>query len=141
MRFAIIIAAVASALWTMPANANIFHVVAFRYTPQTDARRRAEIARRITGLKWVATRGGKPYIVSIKGGTPVSKEGFDQRFDYMFIVEFKTRADRNYFVGQPYLRRMDPQHQSVADFVMPNVERSSDGRLTGIFVFDFDNGG
>lgn len=135
----IISIAVAAALaLPSPALANVIHVLSFRYKPNVTASQRADLARRIIELRQTARRDGRPYIVSIRGGSAVSREGFDQKFQQLFIIEFKTVADRNYFVGPPYLKVMDPVHSAVADRVMPNVERAADGALTGIFVFDFD---
>jgi hypothetical protein len=87
----------------------------------------------------LAQRNGPPYIVSITGGTAISKEGFDQGLEQAFIVTFKNEADRNFFVGKPYSDTMDPAHEALVQVVVPLVAAESAGKPTGLFVFDFSD--
>jgi hypothetical protein len=123
-----------------PAFADIQHVVVFRYKADVTAQQKADIATRFVGLVNVAKHNGKPYIVSITGGKAISKEGFDQGLEQAFIVTFKTRADRDYFVGKPYSDAMDPAHKAMVKTVVPKLEADSTGNPTGLFVFDYDDG-
>jgi len=123
----------------MPSFAAIQHIVVFRYQPGVSAPVRAENASRFVALKSLAKRDGRSYIVSIVGGRAISREGFDQTFDEAFVVTFKNEADRNYFVGKPYSDAMDPAHLALAKVVEPLLVHDASGKLTGLFVFDFDD--
>jgi Stress responsive A/B Barrel Domain len=118
---------------------NVVHVLAFRYKPGVTEAQRADFARRILALRTTAKRNGRPYIVSIRGGRAISHEGFDRDLEQLFLVEFRTINDRNFFVGPPYIRNMDPVHRAAADVIEPNVERSASGKPSGLFVFDFED--
>ena len=129
----------AALLFAGSAEADIRHIVIFKYQPQVEASAKAEIAKRFIGLKDLAKREGKPYIVSIVGGVAISKEGFDQGFEDAFIVTFKTKSDRDYFVGKPYQETMDPDHQALAKIAEPLLARDAAGKDIGLFAFDFDD--
>ncbi|WP_082930510.1 Dabb family protein [Rhizobium bangladeshense] len=124
-------------LFAAPALADVHHFVALRYERNVDASIKAEIAERFKALKNTSMRNGKPYIMSITGGDGISKEGFDQGFEQGFLVIFASREDRDYFVGKPYSEVMDPSHQAVAQFAEPHFERDANGKVTGIFVYDY----
>ncbi|MBX5046254.1 Dabb family protein [Rhizobium lentis] len=124
-------------LFAAPALADVYHFVALRYERNVDDSVKAEIAERFKALKDISTRNGKPYIISITGGDGISKEGFDQGFEQGFLVIFANREDRDYFVGKPYSEVMDPSHQAVAQFAEPHFEHDANGKLTGIFVYDY----
>ncbi|MBY5587533.1 Dabb family protein [Rhizobium leguminosarum] len=132
--------AFAAALFAQAAQADIQHIVVVKYQANTDAGTKADIAKRFLALKDVAKRDGQPYIVSITGGRAISKEGFDQQLEQAFIVTFKNTADRDYFVGKPYRNTMDPDHLALATIVEPLLHRDVDGKVTGLFVFDFNDG-
>jgi hypothetical protein len=129
----------AALLFAGSAKADIRHIVIFKYQPQVEASTKAEIAKRFIGLKDLAKRDGKPYIVSIVGGAAISKEGFDQGFEDAFIVTFRTKSDRDYFVGKPYQETMDPDHQALAKIAEPLLARDAAGNDIGLFAFDFDD--
>jgi Stress responsive A/B Barrel Domain len=131
--------ATAALLFAGAAKADIRHIVMFKYQPEVAASTKAEIAKRFIGLKDLAKREGKPYIVSIVAGRAISKEGFDQGFEDAFIVTFKTKSDRDYFVGRPYQEEMDPDHQALAKIAEPLLLRDAQGKDVGLFAFDFDD--
>jgi hypothetical protein len=140
MRLKLLSAAVlAASLMTTPAQAAIQHVVIFRYKPNVSAATKAEFGRRFLALKSEARRNGRPYIVNITGGHAISREGFDRKLEEGFIVTFKSAADRDYFVGAPYSKTMDPAHKALGSKVLPLLARAHDGSVDGIFVFDFDD--
>ncbi|MBA2674832.1 Dabb family protein [Ramlibacter sp.] len=122
------------------AQADVQHIVAFRYQAGVTADTRADIARRFVALKNVARRDGRAYIVDIKTGKAISREGMDQGFEEVFVVTFRDTADRDYFVGQPYRPAMDPDHEAVARVAEPLLARDAAGKRSGLFVFDFDDG-
>jgi Stress responsive A/B Barrel Domain len=121
-----------------PAWANVFHVVTFRFKSDVTALQRQSFARQIQALSETSKWDGRPLIVSIRYGEPMSREGFDQGFQQMFIVEFRNAADRDYFVGPPYRDAAEAAHQRVIDQVLPHVERGPGGEITGTFVYDFE---
>jgi hypothetical protein len=132
--------AFAAALFGQAAQADIQHIVVVKYQANVDAGTKATIARRFLSLKDVAKRDGQNYIVSVTGGQAVSKEGFDQQLEQAFIVTFKNTTDRDYFVGKPYQNTMDPDHLALATIVEPLLRRDVDGKVTGLLVFDFNDG-
>jgi Stress responsive A/B Barrel Domain len=131
---------IAAMLFTQSAVADIQHIVIFKYRPDVTESVKTDIARRFIKLKDIARHDGRPYIVSITGGKATSKEGFDQKMDQGFIVTFKNETDRNYWVGKPYSELMDPDHQALAKDVDPLLVRDEGGNVSGIFVFDYDDG-
>ena len=132
--------AFAAALFAQAAQADIQHIVVVKYQANIGAGTKADIARRFLALKDVAKRDGQ-LIVSITGGRAISKEGFDQQLEQAFIVTFKNTTDRDYFVGKPYRNTMDPDHLALATIVEPLLHRDVDGKVTGLFVFDFNDRG
>jgi hypothetical protein len=133
------LAGLAAVLIASLAFADIQHIVVIGYKPGVTAEQKAGIATRFLALKGLAKRNGKPYIASITGGTAISKEGFDQGLEQAFVVTFKNEADRNYFVGKPYSNVMDPAHEALVQIVVPQVAVDSAGKMTGLFVFDYDD--
>jgi hypothetical protein len=117
--------------------ADACHVLAFRFKPGVSAATKADFARRFVELKDSARRAWMPYIVSTEGGRGASHEGFDLGFEYAFVVSLKETADRNFFVGPPYLPAMDPAYKLAAGFGIPQLEAGASGRSIGIFAFDF----
>lgn len=122
------------------ALADIQHIVIFKYRDGVEASTKADIAQRFIGLKDIARREGQPYILSIVGGKAASKEGFDQGYEEAFILTFKTKSDRDYFVGKPYQDTMDPDHLALAKVAMPLLMQDAQGKATGLYVFDFEDG-
>lgn len=118
--------------------ANVFHVVTFRYKPDVTQAQRDAFAREILALSETSKRDGRPLILSIRYGEPNSREGFDQCFQQMFIIEFRDVADRDYFVGPPYRDAPEAAHGRVIEQVLPHVERGPAGEITGTFVYDFE---
>ena len=133
-------ALLATVLFAGAAFADIQHIVVFRYKAGVSAQQKAEIATKFLALKDLAKRNGQRYIVSITGGQGISKEGFDQGLEQAFIVTFKTKADRDYFVGKPYSDTMDPAHEARAQATVPLLATDSAGKPSGLFVFDYDDG-
>jgi len=126
---------------THAAFADIQHVLAFQYKTGVNDATQAQIAQELIGLQDRALRDGRPYIVSIVGGRAVSKEGLDRHLQWIFIVTFQTEADRDFFVGPPYRKAMDPAHEALAKRVVPLLEADAAGKPSGLFVFDFETSG
>lgn len=127
-------------LFAGTALADVQHIVIFKYRDGVEASTKADIAKRFIGLKDIARREGKPYILSIVGGKAASREGFDQGFEDAFILTFKTKSDRDYFVGKPYQETMDPDHLALAKVAEPLLTHDAEGKAIELYVFDFDDG-
>ena len=140
-RKGLIAVAMLGIMLTRAAFADIQHVVAFQYKAGVDDATKARIAQEFIQLKVRALRDGQPYIASIVGGRARSKEGFDRSLQWAFIVTFKTEADRDFFVGPPYRKAMDPVHEALAKRVIPLIEADAEGKPSGLFVFDFETSG
>ena len=140
-RKGLIAVAIVGVVLTHVAFADIRHVVALQYKAGVDDATKAQIAQEFIRLKDHALRDGRPYIVSILGGPAISKEGFDRNLQWAFIVTFKTEADRDFFVGPPYRKAMDPVHEALAKRVVPLIEADAAGNPSGLFVFDFATSG
>jgi hypothetical protein len=75
--------------------------------------------------------------VSIESGKANSKEGADQGMTQGFIVTFKNESDRDYYVGKPFSADFDPAHESFKQFVGPLLSVDANGKIDGVYVFDF----
>jgi hypothetical protein len=114
---------------------HIRHIVLFRYKPGTADEVKSTVAARFLSMKQTATRSGDPYIVSIEVGPQISQEGLGNGFEQGFIVTFQSEGDRNYYVGEPFIRDpayFDPVHAEFKSYVGPLLD--ADG---GCLVFDF----
>lgn len=122
------------------ARAEVRHFVAFRFKAAVSAQQRAEVRRRFLELRRSARAAdGKPYILAIEAGDADSPEGLDQGMTQGYLVTFRTRADRDYYVGRPKFTPYDPAHDAFKAFVGPLLEADAAGR-PGVFVFDYSTG-
>jgi len=114
----------------------IKHIVLFRYLDTVTQEQKDEVKRRFLALQKLATREGKPYIVSIATGLQNSGEGVDQDLEQGFIVTLRSEGDRNFYVGQPLINDShfyDAAHQDFKNFVGPLLHQDP----LGVLVFDF----
>ena len=121
-----------------PVSAAVQHVVAFKFKPGTSEAARTDFVNGFYNLRGLSKRNGRPFILSITGGSAISKEGFDQGFEQMFIVTFKSKEDRDYFVGKPYRAQPEAAHLDLIKRLLPLIDLDASGRPNGIFVFDFE---
>ncbi|KHN94007.1 stress responsive A/B barrel domain protein [Metarhizium album ARSEF 1941] len=128
------------------------HVVMFQFKPDTDEQLVKQCCDEMLGLKnmCVLASTGKPYIANSKGGKDMSIEGFEVRghpfpesclligtaqpltpeqngFTHVFVVEFDSVADRDYYVKE------DKAHHS---FVGKWI-KSPDSIVSKAMVVDF----
>ncbi|KAG8997741.1 hypothetical protein FRB94_014036 [Tulasnella sp. JGI-2019a] len=105
------------------------HVVALKYKSGTSETNKLLVAKAFLALKTesVSPSTGKPYIVSLTGGSNYSVEEADKNFEHAFVVEFATEADRQYFVNR------DHAHDQFNDIFGPLTQGDGD-RLVIDFV-------
>ncbi|KAK5330899.1 hypothetical protein LTR70_000221 [Exophiala xenobiotica] len=68
----------------------------------------------------------KPYIVSSSGGVDNSPEGAQGGLTHGFVVEFASKGDRDYYVGE------DPSHKKFQEKNRP--------RFDDVRVIDYEKG-
>jgi hypothetical protein len=119
------------------AMADVKHFVAFKYKNTITEKQVAEVEKRFLNLKKKALRDNKAYILSIEAGKANSKEGMDQGMTHGFIVTFKNESDRDYYVGKPFTNDFDPAHEDFKQFVGPLLSVDENGKINGVYVFDF----
>ncbi|KAI3058768.1 hypothetical protein CBS147353_10661 [Aspergillus niger] len=67
--------------------------------------------------KCIHPQSGKPYIISSKGGKECSVEGMQNGITHVFIVDFASVEDRNYYAKE------DPEHLAFGASLGPNVKQ------------------
>ncbi|KAK4689272.1 hypothetical protein P7C73_g841, partial [Tremellales sp. Uapishka_1] len=87
-----------------------------------------EITKAFLDLPKTCLKDGKPYIKSCKGGKQFSPEGFDHGMQVVFITEFESVSERDYYLDQ------DPVHQTFKQ------DAASKYKATGVVVLDFIDG-
>ncbi|MGZ3790236.1 MAG: Dabb family protein [Bacteriovorax sp.] len=127
----------AAGLFTINAMAEVSHFVAFKYKPSVTAEQKQTVIKRFLDLKNLAIRNGSHYIISIETGKGNSREGADQGMEQGFIVKFKNESDRDYYVGKPFTSDFDQDHDEFKQFVGPLLATDKNGKINGVFVFDF----
>ncbi|KIW92713.1 uncharacterized protein Z519_06561 [Cladophialophora bantiana CBS 173.52] len=108
---------------------SIFHVVHFRYYAHIPPSTRADVARRFLALQsaCILPRTRKPYIRSFTGGRDVSVEDLHKGFHAVFILEFASQGDRDWYVHE------DPVHRNFGVGVLTGV-------VEEVMVVDFRRG-
>ncbi|UCA61805.1 Dabb family protein [Chryseobacterium rhizoplanae] len=110
------------------------HLVFFRFRKNITDLEKQEVIRRFLELK-NSLKEGKPYIRFIEYGYENDKSAVDMGFDIVFRVGFSSEADRDYYVGKPFLTdsgKFDPMHDAFKNFVSSYLDHSG-----GALVFDY----
>ncbi|OQU96956.1 hypothetical protein CLAIMM_02962 [Cladophialophora immunda] len=108
---------------------SIFHVVHFRFFAHIPPPTRADIAHQFLALqaRCLSPQTRKPYIRSFTGGRDVSVEDLHRGFHAVFVLEFASRADRDWYVHE------DPVHRGFGVEVLTGV-------VEEVMVVDFRRG-
>ncbi|EHK21793.1 uncharacterized protein TRIVIDRAFT_53297 [Trichoderma virens Gv29-8] len=79
---------------------SVTHIVVFNFKPDASAVSVKQCCDEVIGLKdrCILASTSKPYIANSKGGKDISIEGMQNGFTHMFITEFSSVADRDYYV-------------------------------------------
>ncbi|KAK2609371.1 hypothetical protein QQS21_002152 [Conoideocrella luteorostrata] len=80
----------------------INHIVIFGFKPEATPEAIKQCCNEMLGLKdqCVLSSTGKPYITASKGGKDISIEGLQNGFTHIFVVEFASDADRDFYVKE-----------------------------------------
>ncbi|KAI1617150.1 stress responsive A/B barrel domain protein [Exophiala viscosa] len=107
----------------------ILHVVHFRFYPSITPEVRASISQAFLDLRYtcISPTTKKPYIKSFTGGRDVSIENLQHGFSHVFMLEFETQEDRDWYVNE------DPIHRRFG------VEQLT-GVVEDVMVVDFRRG-
>ncbi|UOD51465.1 Dabb family protein [Orrella daihaiensis] len=113
----------------------IRHIVLFKFKDGIPESIKQSVAQRFLSMLNDAKRDGGAYIISIEYGSQISQEAFGLDFEQGYIVTFRSEGDRNYYVGEPFIRdpaHYDPVHHAFKAFVGPLLDKDA-----GCLVFDF----
>ena len=115
------------------------HWVLFKFKPGITESQKQEVINRFLNLK-NSLRNGRKYISLIEYGYQNSNEDVRGKYDIGFRVSFTSLADRDYYVGKPFLTApgsFDPLHDDFKNFVGPYLDIQQDPKL-GVLVFDYE---
>lgn len=115
------------------------HWVLFKFKPGTKDSDKQEVINRFLALK-NSVKNGNPYITFIEHGNQNSKESVKGNYDVGFRVSFSSEADRNYYVGKPFLTApgtFDPMHDDFKNFVGGYLDLDPNDPNKGVLVFDY----
>ncbi|KAI1811979.1 stress responsive A/B barrel domain-containing protein [Poronia punctata] len=105
----------------MPVN----HIVLFKFKPLVTTEDVENAYKNMLALKekCIKSDTGKPYIQSLTGGPSNSIEGYEDGFQYAFVVVFESVEDRDYYV------KKDEAHSGFVGTIIDLMEK--------IVVFDY----
>ncbi|KAA8909848.1 hypothetical protein FN846DRAFT_941083 [Sphaerosporella brunnea] len=107
--------------------APVTHIVAIKFT-QAQAEVAASLTTGFFALKdLVRNADGEPFILSIRGGPDCSIEGLQKGFTHLFVVDFASVEDRDWYVQK------DPEHAKFATQLVEAVG------LDNVIVLDFQS--
>jgi uncharacterized protein YciU (UPF0263 family) len=110
------------------------HWVLFKFKQNITESEKQEVINRFLALK-NSLKNGSPYISFIEYGYQNSKEGLNAGFEIGFRVSFTSEADRDYYVGKPFLTvpgTYDQAHDDFKNFVGSYLDPNN-----GVLVFDY----
>ncbi|KDE09510.1 hypothetical protein MVLG_00409 [Microbotryum lychnidis-dioicae p1A1 Lamole] len=136
----------------------ITHIVSFTYAPTVSSSEKHLIASSFLALKERCalpkdfyantqaeaesdearvegeTLDGGRYIVECSGGCNNSPEGFSRGFEHTFILTFRNKQERDYYLDR------DPAHQAFKEMLGGKLADDGKSKLIGVWVFDFEAG-
>ncbi|KAJ5431187.1 Dimeric alpha-beta barrel [Penicillium cf. griseofulvum] len=106
---------------------SIIHIVLFQFKSELAAEVVHDACERMLALKdqCIHPTLQKPYIKSASGGKDNSPEGIQNGITHAFVVEFRSAADRDYYV------QSDPSHLAFV--------KTLDGLIEKAQVIDFSD--
>jgi len=110
------------------------HWVLFKFRKDITETEKQEAINRFSALK-NSQKNGRHYISLLEFGYQNSMEGAERGFQIAFRVSFTSEADRNYYVGKPFLTTpglFDEAHDDFKNFIDPLLDPDN-----GILVFDY----
>jgi len=106
--------------------APITHVVLFQLKDEAEAMEPFTTALMALKDQCLHPKTGKPYIVSMSGGSNSSPEGLSNGMNVAFVAEFASAEDRDYYTD------IDPAHKAFKSY--------ADSRVAAVTAFDFTPG-
>ncbi|KAI5853611.1 hypothetical protein BZA05DRAFT_444606 [Tricharina praecox] len=107
----------------------VTHIVSVKL-PSTPATLATQITTDFLALQQKCQKeDGSEYILSITGGPDISIEGLQKGFTHVYVVQFASVEDRNYYV------RRDSAHAEFAGRLIGSIE----GGVDGATVLDFEH--
>ncbi|KAG5953065.1 hypothetical protein E4U53_007033 [Claviceps sorghi] len=108
---------------------SVTHVVSIGFKEDATSEAIAQCCQELLDLKHrcILASSQKPYIVSSKGGKDMSIENLSNGFTHVFVVEFASVADRDYYVKE------DEAHRSFVE----KWVTSADGVAAKAMTVDF----
>lgn len=116
------------------------HWVLFKFKPGISEAEKKEVINRLLALKG-SKKNGVPYIASLEYGSQISKENVKGDYDIGFRVSFVSEADRNYYIGKPFLKlsgTYDPMYDDFKSFVVPYLASDPKGPNKRVLGFDYE---
>ncbi|WP_370895968.1 Dabb family protein [Chryseobacterium gossypii] len=116
------------------------HWVLFKFKSGITEPEKQEVINRFLALK-NSQKNGSPYITLLEYGYQNSKESVKGDYDIGFRVSFTSEADRDYYVGKPFLTApgtYDPMHDDFKNFVGPYLDSDPANPNKGVLVFDYE---
>ncbi|MCJ1267559.1 hypothetical protein MMC22_007444 [Lobaria immixta] len=88
----------------------VFHVALLEFKPTVSSTEIQDLSNECLGLKEKCLHSDThmPYLKSMAMGKDISIEGLSGGFTHIFVAEFESVADRDYYI------KIDPVHQAVA---------------------------
>ncbi|GAB7366883.1 hypothetical protein MBLNU230_g1245t1 [Neophaeotheca triangularis] len=98
--------------------APITHIVIFQFAATASSEQIKDVCQRMHALPQTCKHPetGEPYAQGLGGGKDNSPEGKNGGFTHAFVMQFKTHADRHYYLNQ------DPTHLAFVESLAGVVE-------------------
>ncbi|KAI9698126.1 MAG: hypothetical protein M1836_004128 [Candelina mexicana] len=98
----------------------ITHVVLFLFKEGIDPHLINNACNQVIALKQncIHPVSDEPYIISFRGGKDNSPEGMQYGMTHAFVAEFKSAADRDYYVSK------DPVHLALNQSIGQLIEKA-----------------
>ncbi|MBV8325174.1 Dabb family protein [Chryseobacterium sp.] len=119
-------------------NKRVEHLVLFRLRKNSTSDEKQEVINRFMALK-KSLKDGKPYM-KIEYGFQNSKESVKGDYDIGFRVSFSSIADRDYYVGKPFITAQgsyDENHDAFKTFINPYLDSDPANPNKNTLVFDY----
>ena len=89
-------------------STNVVHIVYFKFQADAEPHLIKKTCESFLSLAKDCLKNDKTYIKSIQGGSDMSIEGKSKGLTHAFVVTFKSKEDRDYYINS------DPIHASFA---------------------------
>ncbi|KZP23457.1 hypothetical protein FIBSPDRAFT_1042902 [Athelia psychrophila] len=91
---------------------SVLHIMAYTWLEDVPEEQQKRLRQEVLDLPRNCMRNGQKYIIGINAGPPLMA---GLKYDYIYMVEFSSNEDRDYFV------KSDPLRQKLAAELDENV--------------------